>query len=51
MLGSRYLRDHLVHVHPHHGIGFDQLLKFDEHRMEFDVIASGFDPLSVSGEP
>jgi hypothetical protein len=38
-------------AHPHHGIGIDQLLKFDEHRMEFDVIASGIDPLPVSGEP
>jgi hypothetical protein len=50
-LGTWHLGDPLVHVHAHHGIGVNQLLKLDHHRMQRYLLPPVLHPFPVTGEP
>jgi len=50
-LGARHLIDHLVHVHAHHRISVNQLLKLGNHGMEHHVFPPSLHPFPVTREP
>ena len=51
LLALRHLGDHLLEIHADHGIGRDQLLELDYHRMQLGRLRSRLHSAPQPGEP